>query len=246
VKSEPSHTERPSVAPPRPRRINAEGCGYGVVVIAASTGGPDALCEILRHWDLQVPVLIVQHMPADFTRTLAERLDALCPMHVAEARDGQAIEPGRVLIAPGGLHLRVRGPAKRPVAYLTQGPLVNSLRPAADVTFRDAASVWGADVLALVLTGMGRDGVAGARDIVTAGGMVLAQDEPSSAIWGMPGAVVEADLATAVLPLDRFAATVPTLCRTTFPAPSEPFEEPDPADIPEQVVRRPLSTAPYF
>lgn len=244
MKSEPKHTEPAPAA--KPRRITAEGCGYGVVVIASSTGGPDALCEILPHWDLQVPVLIVQHMPAGFTRTLAERLDAICPMHVAEAADGEPIEPGNVLIAPGDLHLRVRGPANRPLAYLTQGPLVNSLRPAADVTFRDAASVWGADVLALVLTGMGRDGVDGSRAIVTAGGMVLAQDEPSSAIWGMPGAVVDADLATAVLPLDRFAATVPTLCRATFPTPSEPFEEPDAVEIPEQAARRPLPATPYF
>jgi two-component system chemotaxis response regulator CheB len=122
---------------------------------------------------------------------------------------------------------------------------VNSLRPAADVTFRDAADVWGADVLALVLTGMGRDGLEGARSITEAGGMVLAQDEASSAIWGMPGAVVDAGLATAVLPLDRFATTVPTLCRSV-PRPSEPFEAPDEVAIPEQAVREPIPTIPYF
>lgn len=216
-----------------------------MVVVASSTGGPDALFEVLPHWDLQVPVLVVQHMPPDFTRSLAERLDQICPMRVSEARDGEAVEPGSVLIAPGDLHLRVRGSAIRPEIYLTYGPLVNSLRPAADVTFTDAAQVWGADVLALVLTGMGRDAVEGARTIAAAGGMVLAQDEPSSAIWGMPGAVVEAGLATAVLPLDRFATTVPTLCRTV-PRPSEPFEAPEAVAIPEQATREPLPMTPYF
>jgi two-component system chemotaxis response regulator CheB len=219
--------------------------GYGVVVVASSTGGPDALYELLPQWDLQVPVLVVQHMPADFTRSFAERLDGLCPMRVAEARDGNAAEPGSVLIAAGDLHLRVRGTPDRPEVYLTYGPLVNSLRPAADVTFRDAAAVWGGDVLAVVLTGMGRDGVDGARAIVAGGGMVLAQDEESSIVWGMPRAVVDAGLATAVLPLERLGTTVPTLCRSV-PKPSEPFEAPEWVEIPEQVVREPLSMTPYF
>lgn len=232
-----------AIAPAQRRRFRAGG--YGVVVVASSTGGPDALLQVLPHWDLKVPVLVVQHMPAEFTRSLAERLDRVCPMRVAEARDGEAVEPGSVLIAPGDLHLRVRGTASRPEVYLTYGPLVNSLRPAADVTFGDAAAVWGADVLALVLTGMGRDAVEGARAVAAAGGMVLAQDEPSSAVWGMPGKVVEAGLATAVLPLDRFATTVPTLCRAV-PQPSEPFEAPEAVQIPEQVSRRPLPSTPYF
>jgi two-component system chemotaxis response regulator CheB len=234
---------QPPAVPVKRRRLRAGG--YGVVVVASSTGGPDALFEVLPHWDLQVPVLLVQHMPPDFTRMLAERLDLICPMRVAEARDGEVVEPGSVLIAPGDLHLRVRGSAARPEVYLTYGPLVNSLRPAADVTFRDAAAVWGQDVLAVVLTGMGRDAVEGARTIADAGGMVLAQDEPSSAVWGMPGAVVDAGLATAVLPLDRFATTVPTLCRS-IPRPSEPFEAPEAVAIPEQVVREPIPMTPYF
>jgi two-component system chemotaxis response regulator CheB len=233
-----------SVATPR-RRLPGSAGGYGVVVVAASTGGPDALYEVLPHWDLQVPVLVVQHMPPDFTRSFAERLDRVCPMRVAEARDGELAEPGRVLLAPGDLHLRVRGTADRPEVYLTYGPLVNGMRPAADVTFIDAAGVWGADVLGVVLTGMGRDGLEGSRAIAAAGGIVLAQDEMSSAVWGMPGEVVEAGLATAVLPLDRFAATVPTLCRNV-PKPSEPFEPPEPVLIPEQSTRDPLPVTPYF
>jgi two-component system chemotaxis response regulator CheB len=216
-----------------------------VVVVASSSGGPDALIQLLPHWDLEVPVLVVQHMPADFTRSLAERLDSICPMRVAEARDGEVAEPGQVLIAPGDLHLRVRGSSARPEIYLTYGPLVNSLRPAADVTFRDAAEVWGGDVLGLVLTGMGRDALEGAKAIAAAGGMVLAQDEPSSVVWGMPRAVVEAGLATAVLPLDRFATTVPTLCRAVPPN-SAPFESAEAIAIPEQKRRAPLAMSPYF
>ncbi|HVT21290.1 MAG TPA: CheB methylesterase domain-containing protein [Mycobacteriales bacterium] len=219
--------------------------GYGVVVVASSSGGPDALLEILPHWDLQVPVLIVQHMPAEFTKSLADRLDGVCPMRVAEAREGEVVEPGSVLVAPGDLHLRVRGNTARPEVYLTYGPLVNGLRPAADVTFSDAAEVWGPEVLAVILTGMGRDSVDGARAVGAAGGMVLAQDEPSSAVWGMPGAVVEAGLATAVLPLSRFATTVPTLCRSV-PRPSESFEPPDAVEIPQQQQRRVLAATPYF
>ncbi|HVV76439.1 MAG TPA: CheB methylesterase domain-containing protein [Mycobacteriales bacterium] len=246
----PSGTAAVAVVPQQRRRRLGSAGGYAAVVIASSTGGPDALCEILPHWDLQVPVLVVQHMPPDFTKSLAERLDQICPMAVAEARDGEVLQPGRVLIAPGDLHLRVRGTAQHAEVYLTYGQMVNSLRPAADVTFRDAASVWGCDLLAMVLTGMGRDGVEGARAVSAAGGMVLAQDEPSSAIWGMPGEVVEAGLATAVLPLSRFAATVPGLCRAV-PLPSEPFEAPEPAsesalEIPEQVVRDPMPATPYF
>ncbi|MGN6474614.1 MAG: CheB methylesterase domain-containing protein [Mycobacteriales bacterium] len=196
-----------------PRRPGFDSCGYGVVVVASSTGGPDALSQILPHWDLHVPVLIVQHMPANFTKLLADRLDRCCPMPVVEAGDGDIVEPGRVLVAPGNFHLRLQGSTDRAEVHLTSEPLVNSLRPAADVTFRDVAAVWGSDVLGVVLTGMGRDGVVGARAIAAAGGMVLAQDEPTSAVWGMPGEVVDAGLATAVLPLERFATTVPTLCR---------------------------------
>ena len=196
--------------------------------MAASTGGPDALSQVLPHWDLHVPVLIVQHMPASFTKMLAERLDDCCPMSVEEARDGDIAEPGRVLVAAGGFHLRLRGSADRAEVYLTDEPQVNSLRPAADVTFRDAVALWGSDVLGVVLTGMGRDGVRGARAIAAAGGMVLAQDEASSAVWGMPGEIVDAGLATAVLPLDRFATTVPTLCRRPIPSevslPRQPTE----------------------
>ena len=229
---------------PRQRRP-AVGHGYGVVVVASSTGGPDALGHVLPHWDLHVPVLIVQHMPAEFTKSLAERLDRVCPMPVTEATDGESVEPGRVLIAPGDLHLRVRGTPEHPEVYLSYGPLVNSLRPAAELSFRDAADVWGCDVLARVLSGMGRDGGDGARAVGAAGGRVRAQDEPSSVVWGMPGEIVDAGLATAVLPLDRFATTVPTLCRSSV-HPSATFEPPELVEIPEQVARDPFAVTPYF
>lgn len=229
---------RPTTRPPErtspvarcPHRRRSGDRGYGVVVVACSTGGPEALTHVLPHWNLHVPVIVVQHMPPDFTALLAERLDRLCPMTVTEARDGERVEPGRILIAPGGRHLRLGAVSGHAQVQLTDDPLVNSLRPAADVTFADAAELWGAEVLAVVLTGMGRDGVRGSGAVAAAGGMVLVQDEPSSRVWGMPGEVVRAGLATGVLPLERFATTVPTLCQTrrelTIPEQARPDRSP--------------------
>ena len=199
----------------------------GVVVIASSTGGPNALGRLLPQWDLTVPVLVVQHMPPNFTRILAERLDVACKMPVSEARDGDVVEPGRVLIARGDFHLRLRGTAARVEVVLADGPPENSVRPAADVTFRDVAAIWGAHALGIVLTGMGRDGAAGARAIAEAGGTIYAQDEASSVVWGMPGAVVAAEVATKVLSLDSLAAAVPALCRN--PDPRQPVAVPSTA-----------------
>ncbi|HVS69419.1 MAG TPA: chemotaxis response regulator protein-glutamate methylesterase [Mycobacteriales bacterium] len=205
----------PAPAPsPQVRRAATDpGSGYGVVVIASSTGGPNALSQVLPKWDLPVPVLVVQHMPPNFTKILAERLDAACTMPVSEAQDGELVEPGRILIARGDFHLRLRGTAARPEVVLANEPPENSVRPAADVTFRDVAALWGAHALGVVLTGMGRDGTDGARAITAAGGVVIAQDEASSVVWGMPGSVVDAGLASKVVPLDAIAATVPALIR---------------------------------
>ncbi|HWC36471.1 MAG TPA: chemotaxis-specific protein-glutamate methyltransferase CheB [Mycobacteriales bacterium] len=214
----------PAAPPPQLRRVAAEpGSGYGVVVIASSTGGPNALSQVLPTWDLPVPVLVVQHMPPNFTKILAERLNAVCTMPVSEAQDGEIAMPGQILIAPGDFHLRLRGTAARPEVVLANEPPENSVRPAADVTFRDVAALWGAHALGVVLTGMGRDGTDGARAVAGAGGYVLAQDEASSVVWGMPGSVVEAGLATKVVPLDLVTSTVPALIRpayTRFSAPA--------------------------
>jgi two-component system chemotaxis response regulator CheB len=180
------------------------------VVVAVSTGGPTALAEVLPAFaaGARVPILIVQHMPAFFTGQLAERLQKICGVSVREGADGQRITPGDILLAPGGQHMEVIGDGKEPTVRLTTDPPVNSCRPSADILFRSAARVWGAGTLGVVLTGMGRDGLAGARCLVDAGGEVLAQDEFTSVVWGMPGEVVRAGLADAVLPLTQIGVEV--------------------------------------
>lgn len=181
-----------------------------VVVIGVSTGGPNALVEMLPRLpgDLAVPVLIVQHMPPMFTRLLAERLDARCQLRVREAAAGDRPQPGQVFVAPGNHHLTVDGDIEGMVLALNQDPPENSCRPAVDVLFRSAAARYGPGCLGVVLTGMGQDGLRGAEAIVKAGGRVLAQDEASSVVWGMPGFVARSGLAAEVLPLDQIAAAI--------------------------------------
>jgi len=196
-------------APPRPplplRREPIRG-----IVIAVSTGGPTALAEVLPAFaaSTRVPVLIVQHMPAFFTAQLAERLAKICNATVREAQAGQEICSGDILLAPGGRHLAIASDGGTLRARLTDDPPENSCRPAADVLFRSAASVWGGGTLGIVLTGMGRDGLQGSRQIVEAGGTVIAQDEFTSVVWGMPGEIVRAGLADAILPLSQIGVEV--------------------------------------
>ena len=180
------------------------------IVIAVSTGGPSALAEILPRFASGTcpPVLIVQHMPKAFTPHLAERLSKICGHSVVEATDDQLLTPGTVLLAPGGIHIEaVKGRDGTRVRF-NHGPPENSCRPAADVLFRSAARAFGDETLAVVLTGMGSDGLAGCRAIAAAGGTVIAQDEPTSIVWGMPGQVVRAGLADTVLPLDRIGPDI--------------------------------------
>jgi two-component system chemotaxis response regulator CheB len=191
----------PSLAP-RPR--------VNVVALGVSTGGPNALAALLPELpaDLPVPVLIVQHMPALFTRLLADRLATKCALRVKEAEAGDAITPGRALLAPGDFHLTVaRGPAGVQ-AQLSQGPPENSCRPAVDVLFRSVAAAYGPGALAVVMTGMGQDGLRGSECVREAGGRVLAQDEASSVVWGMPGFVTRAGLADRVLPLPELGQEI--------------------------------------
>ncbi|MFM8706129.1 MAG: chemotaxis-specific protein-glutamate methyltransferase CheB [Planctomycetia bacterium] len=194
-------------APSRPVPIRQPVRG---VVIAVSTGGPTALAEMLPAFAAAspVPVLIVQHMPAFFTAQLAERLTKVTAATVREAVHGMPLAPGDVLLAPGGRHLAIESDGRGVRVRITDDPPENSCRPAADVLFRSATAIWGAGTLGIVLTGMGRDGLAGSRAIVAAGGAVLAQDELSSTVWGMPGEVVRAGLADAVLPLAQLGAEV--------------------------------------
>ncbi|QWC84735.1 chemotaxis-specific protein-glutamate methyltransferase CheB [Nocardioidaceae bacterium] len=186
-----------------------------VVVVGCSTGGPDALSLLLRDLpaDLGVPVLVVQHMPAVFTTLLAERLGRVCPLPVREAVDGEELSAGQVTLAPGDFHLRVSRRAGHARLHLDQEPPVHFCRPAVDPTLESVAAAYGPRALAVVLTGMGSDGAAGARAVAAAGGSVLAQDEDSSVVWGMPGAVVAAGAADEVLPLASMAARIGQLVR---------------------------------
>jgi two-component system chemotaxis response regulator CheB len=201
---------QPPGAVPPALAATARGTRVDGVVIAVSTGGPTALAEILPHFAAAaaVPVLIVQHMPASFTPHLADRLGKVCGTAVREAPEGAMLKGGDVLLAPGGRHITVAGDRSRPRVQLSDAPQENACRPSADVLFRTAAKVWGAGTLGVVLTGMGRDGLAGARAVVEAGGEVLAQDEPTSVVWGMPGEVVKAGLAAAVLPLGEIGPEI--------------------------------------
>jgi two-component system chemotaxis response regulator CheB len=184
-----------------------------IVAIGVSTGGPAALDHVLPFLpsSFPLPVLVVQHMPELFTALLAERLNGLCRLKVREAVEGAPVQPGAISIARGNWHMEVRGAAGHsatPTLHLTQGPLENHCRPAVDLLFRSAATVYGAGVLAVILTGMGSDGLVGCRLLRAAGSTVLAQDQATSAVWGMPGAVSTAGLANRVLPLDAIGPEI--------------------------------------
>lgn len=202
------------VIPARPaaRPVPSQRGTVELVCVATSTGGPNALAEVFAGLirPVPVPVAIVQHMPAAFTQMLAERLDVGPGMlRCREAREGDVFERGVALLAPGGRHLGVmRGPDGRLLARLIDTPPENSCRPAADLLFRQAADVVGGGVLGVVMTGMGHDGCRGAERIREAGGHVIAQDEASSVVWGMPGSVVTAGHADAVLPLAQIAGEI--------------------------------------
>ncbi|MFI7586943.1 chemotaxis response regulator protein-glutamate methylesterase [Spongisporangium articulatum] len=212
--SMPVQAAKPVAAQPRP---GMRMTPFEILAIGSSTGGPDALATVLRGLpaSLPVPVVIVQHMPPLFTATLAARLNSLCPLTVSEAKEGDAVRAGSVLIAPGGFHLEVRRTAGQLRAHLTEDPPENYCRPAVDVLFRSVAATFGSGVLGLVLTGMGRDGASGAEVIRRAGGHVFAQDQATSVVWGMPGAVATAGQADRIVPLPEVAQVLSTtLART--------------------------------
>lgn len=177
------------------------------MVIGVSTGGPNALAEVIPALppDFPVPVLIVQHMPPLFTKLLADRLTSGGGLPVVEGTSGTRIIPGRALLAPGDWHMEVEVRDSAHLLRLHQGPQENSCRPSVDVLFRSAARVFGPGTLGVVLTGMGKDGLRGSEDIDRAGGRILVQDQATSVVWGMPGYVAEAGLAHRILPLDRVA-----------------------------------------
>jgi two-component system chemotaxis response regulator CheB len=190
----------PLVRPPGPRTALRR---VDIVAIGASTGGPNALAEIFGRLppSFPVPLVVVQHMPPMFTRLLAERLSSQFPLPLQEGASGTPLTGGRAWIAPGDQHMIVVRSAAQARLLLHQDPPENSCRPAVDVLFRSLAQTYGAGALGVVLTGMGQDGLRGSEAIKAAGGQVLVQDEASSVVWGMPGAVARAGLADRVVPL---------------------------------------------
>lgn len=184
-----------------------------VIVIGASTGGPQAvqivlkgLIPVLQH----MPVFIALHIPPQFTETIAEHVERATSLPTHTARHGEEVTNGRIYISPGNLHLSVARLGESAVIVLSDSPPENFCKPSVDVLFRTAALAYGADVIGIILTGMGSDGLSGSRAIVEAGGVVIAQDAASSAVWGMPRSVAQEGLAHAVLPLDSIG---PAVCR---------------------------------
>ena len=181
-----------------------------MLAIGVSTGGPTALGLIIPQVppDFPIPILIVQHMPPLFTRLLAERLQASTSLKVEEAAEGSALTAGKIVIARGDYHMRLRNNGKGLVLALDQAPPENSCRPAVDVLFRSVGETFGPAALGVILTGMGQDGFRGSQVLKAAGGFMIAQDEASSVVWGMPGTVVAAGLADCVVSLENVVPEV--------------------------------------
>lgn len=213
----------PGPASPPPLRGRRGAGDVAVVAIAASAGGPDAVDRVLAALpaDLPVPIVVVQHMPPDFTRLFAERLDRNTPLRVHEGAAGVELVPGGVWIAPGGYHMVVSRDRQRVVLAINEEPREHGCRPAADPLFRSVADVYGARALAVVISGMGVDGLLGSRRLYEAGAQIVVQDEATSVVWGMPGAVARAGLADVIAPLPRIAAEIVARTMTARRAPTE-------------------------
>lgn len=190
----PSHSPRPKT-------------GIDIVALGSSTGGPNALSQIFARLppSLPVPVVITQHMPAVFTKLLADRLTSTTPITVHEARDGDVLVPGQAWLAPGDHHLSLYRVGKEVRIRLSVEPPENSCRPAVDVMFRSVAAVYGARALGVILTGMGQDGLRGCQELHDLGAEIIVQDQATSVVWGMPGLVARAGLATSIVPVGRVA-----------------------------------------
>lgn len=187
-----------------------------LLALAASTGGPNALAAVIAGLprDFPLPVLVTQHMPPVFTTMFAQRLAREGRLVCDEARDGEALEPGRVYVAPGDYHMTVHGTGtmRNPVVHVSRGPPEHHCRPAADPMFRTAAQAFPNGVLAVVLTGMGEDGRKGCEAVASAGGRIIVQDEATSVVWGMPGSVVDSGIPCSILPLHSISAHIASLC----------------------------------
>ncbi|EXG80947.1 protein-glutamate methylesterase/protein-glutamine glutaminase [Cryptosporangium arvum] len=197
-------------APMRPAKSKVPGQRIDVIAVGCSTGGPDALAKVVQGFpkDLPVPVVVVQHMPPIFTKMFADRLDRASAVKVVEATADIPLDAGTVYIAPGDKHLEVVRKGTSVLTKLHEGPPENSCRPAVDPLFRSVASVFGAHALTVVLTGMGQDGKKGCEVLARVGSEIVVQDEETSVVWGMPGAVAQAGLADVVLPLGSISDTL--------------------------------------
>lgn len=215
VKSFGSSVTKPSLLPKR----SLPACDKGrttskqpveIVAIGVSTGGPNALAVLLPQLaaEFPVPVVIVQHMPPIFTRFLADRLATLSSIRVFEGAEGQVLRPAQAWVAPGDYHMVLKRSGVVVKLQLHKGQKENSCRPSVDVLFRSVAEVYGPHTLAVVMTGMGNDGLRGCEDIHAAGGQIVVQDEDSSVVWGMPGYVARAELADKVLSLDMLGGEI--------------------------------------
>jgi two-component system, chemotaxis family, protein-glutamate methylesterase/glutaminase len=205
--------QRPAPIPPHPSPAQLVRRPFStvaprVLLIGSSTGGPQALMSLVAELGPVIdrfPVLITQHMPPTFTTILAEHLARTSRRPAHEAVDGEPVKPGQIYLAPGGRHMRVVRHGADAAIALEDGPPVNFCKPAVDPLFSSAIQIWQAGTLAVVLTGMGSDGMRGGKEIVAAGGSVIAQDEATSVVWGMPGAVANAGVCSAILPLNQIA-----------------------------------------
>ena len=210
VRATSSPAPRPAQAT-SPIALRKPGLNYPkVLAIGSSTGGPQALLAFLRNVPktIGVPIIVTQHMPATFTAVLAQHLEKACGWPCKEGFDGAVLSPGTIHVAPGGYHMVIEGSSAQLTARLTQTPPENFCRPSVDPMMHSLVKAVGGHVLAVMLTGMGNDGLSGFRKVVDAGGTVIAQDEETSVVWGMPGAVATAGICAAVLPLPELAPYV--------------------------------------
>ena len=199
----------------KPMAISLRRNKKRAVAIGVSTGGPNALKEVIPKLDskVSVPIFIVQHMPPLFTQQLAERLDKISALKVKEAKNREPVNGGIVYIAPGDYHMEIIGKGDVATVKLHKGPPENNCRPAVDVLFRSVAKVYDGELLAVVLTGMGKDGLQGARVLKQKGAHIIAQDEKTSVVWGMPKAIVENGLADDILPIHEIPAAISNLVK---------------------------------
>jgi len=207
--------QRPTVvqAPQPPTLRSPSTVAPQVIAIGSSTGGPQALYDVLKHLapTFGLPILLTQHMPPTFTTMLAQHINRICGVVAVEATEGMPVERGRVHIAPGDFHMKVTNTRAAPVIRLTKEPPENYCRPSVDPMLTSIVDLYGSAVLAVILTGMGHDGLRGCRAVVAAGGSVMAQDQATSVVWGMPGAVANAGLCSSILPIEEIGPRLKTI-----------------------------------